>query len=130
MENNNLKSKLETIAESKKENDEKIIIEFKEIVTFDWDRLYILTPYASPEEYAKEQNIEGINLINTDIDINDGNNLLIFVLDKKIVSYVNYPRSKGDFYNSIKYEQDGLTPDEAIFEVTEEKDWLKIININ
>lgn len=129
MQDNNLKSKLETLAESKKGNDEKVRIEFKKIVTFDWDKLHIITPYANPKEYAKRQNIKGINLIDTNIDINDSINLLIFVLDKKIVSYINYPRSKGDFCNVGKYKRDGFTPDEAIFEVKEENDWLKMINI-
>lgn len=129
MQDNNLKSKLETLAESKKSNYEKVTIDFKEIATFDWDKLHVITPYVSPKEYAKRQNIKGMNLIDTDIDINDSINLLIFVLDKKIVSYINYPRNKGDFCDVGKYTRDGFTPDEAIFEVKEEDDWLKMINV-
>ena len=129
-EDNSLKNKIETLAEAKSGNDNTVIIDFKEITNFNWDKLYILTPYTYPEDYAKEQNIQGMNLINTDIQTNDSENLLVFVLKQKIVSYIHYPRRKGDFYNHEKQKLEGYTPKEAVFEVKENEDnWLDMINI-
>ena len=130
IENSSLKNKIETLVEAKNGNDNTVIIDFKEITNFNWDKLYILTPYTYPKDYAKQQNIEGMNLINTDIQTNDSENLLVFVLKQKVVSYIHYPRRKGDFYNPEKQKLEGYTPKEAVFEVKENEDnWLEMINI-
>lgn len=129
MENNNLKNEIVTLAETKLGNKNEVIIKFEKSTDFDWDKLYIITPYTNIEEYAQQKNIEGVRLINTDINTNDSDHLLVFISDKEIVSYLHYPREKGDFDTPRKK---GYTPDQAVFEVKESQQdsgWLEMSNI-
>lgn len=128
-ENTELKNTLDILVKGKIEKSENTTIDFYEITKFKWDKLYIVTPYVNPKKYSKKHGIEGIYSVITNIELNDDINCLVFVLNNKIVSYVNYPRNKGDFCNIEKTKTEGFTPKEAKFQYVIENGWINVTQI-
>ncbi len=69
---------------------------FKHITDFEWDEMYIIGPYANPQKNIKSQKINWKE-IKTSIETNDSITLIVFLYEGEIVSYLEYPRSKGNF---------------------------------
>lgn len=71
-------------------------INFQSVIDFKWDSLLVIAPYSSPRQVFKDNGLRW-QRISTNITSSDHITLLIFLKNNKIVSYVDYPRSKGDF---------------------------------
>ena len=125
-ENNSLKIKITEIT-IKSHKDKDIKLEFQNITDFKWDKLYIITPYISPKDFCKENGIKGVASIETSIEINDTINLLIFVLDNKIVSYVNFPRNQADFSTIGKANKQGFSQKDAVFGFKEDSYSMEVV---
>lgn len=54
------------------------------------------------------------NKIVSYINTKDSDRILVFVLNNKIISYIHYPRKKGDFNIPIK---GGYTPVQAVLKL-------------
>ncbi|AOZ90776.1 hypothetical protein [Paenibacillus crassostreae] len=67
---------------------------FDSITNFEWDTLYLLTPYSSIDQI---KDIRGIKNIDTNISESDSINLLVFSKENKVVTYLDFPRIYGDF---------------------------------
>jgi hypothetical protein len=76
-------------------------IDFANITTFPWDRLYVVGPYTSP---SKIDNVLGTFWLDsrfTTIASNDRITLLIFMNHGHVVRYFEYPRYLGDFVGAV-----------------------------
>lgn len=95
-EETKLKKDIESIIISKD------TIDFKnDIQEINWDQLYLIPPYANLKEEIRKMNLKTNVKIESNINYDDTINLMVFIKDKEIVSYVNFPRKKGDF-NLVK----------------------------
>ncbi|MFA9397214.1 MAG: hypothetical protein ACERKV_02980 [Clostridiaceae bacterium] len=92
------------------------------VTDFKWDEVYIIPPYSVPETIIKDNNLKWTN-INQSIKYHDNINLIVFTLNKTVVSYVNLPRNIVDFslVRSIK-----LNKNEAIFSIDKTEDEIKL----
>lgn len=117
-ENETLKEKIyETILNNNE-------IDFDKIATdFGWDEIYILIPYTNPKDFLKSENIKW-NKINNLIESNDGINLILFLKEKEVVSYLNRPRNYGDFIftSPMKFDRNS-----AKFKINKIDNWINLI---
>lgn len=67
-------------------------IDFSQVTNFDWDTLYVFTPYSSPTEIFDADNILTFNP-KFNIEMSDHIIMLGFVKDHHLVSYVELPLS-------------------------------------
>jgi hypothetical protein len=125
-ENSNLKIKItETVLKSNKDNSTKL--EFDKITDFKWNKLYIITPYVNQKDFCKKNGIEGVDSIETSMEIRDDINLLLFVLDNELVSYVNFPRNQADFSKIGKSNEKGFLYKDAVFEFKHNVDGIEAV---
>lgn len=66
-------------------------IDFSQVTDFEWDTLYVFTPYASPTEILDTNNILTFNS-QFNIEHSDSIVMLGFVKDRYLVAYVELPR--------------------------------------
>ncbi|WP_054741080.1 hypothetical protein [Cellulosilyticum ruminicola] len=66
------------------------IIDFSKVTDFNWDTLYVFTPYSSPNEILKANNIMTFNP-SFNIEYSDTIVMLGFVRDHSLVTYVELP---------------------------------------
>lgn len=83
----NLQSNIETTIETKS------LIDFSAVTDFEWDTLYVFTPYSSPTEILDDDDIITFNS-RFNIEYLDTIVMLGFVKDNYLVSYVEIPRSQ------------------------------------
>ncbi len=126
-ENINLKTELKELTYIIQNSNKATIIDFSKITDFKWESMYIITPYTNIKEYFDTVEIEGYNFIKTSIETNDSINLIVFVSDNKIISYINFDRIYGDFDLSMLRQQSKFSKEDAIFEVIKENNILKLI---
>src|SRR5690554_3212265 len=93
------------------ENDHGKEISFIEITDFEWETVYIVTPYMDPENFT---NVKGMNRVHSSIHYNDSINLIVFVKANKAVKSLEISRAHGDFANVTRNE---FNVDEATFTV-------------
>ena len=99
-EDTELYNSIQSRVEQALQQSENITVDLNERTTFKWDTLYIIKPFPYVKEFCKKHNIK-YKLIQ--YRHSDDNCILLFVLDKKIVTYIQYPRGYGDFVQpSIK----------------------------
>jgi hypothetical protein len=96
-ENVELKKEIEAIVRNEDNRTEEVLINMNAITDFDWDRLFILTPYTDPVMFFNGVGIGWNKTINTSIKYNDSIGLLIFTYESEIINYIEYPRQSGDF---------------------------------
>lgn len=79
-------------------------IDFPKIANFEWDTMYIFTPYSKPEDIL---NVDGVKNYNSNfrIEFLDSINMIAFVKSNKLVSYVELPRNYGDITSHIKFNK-------------------------
>jgi hypothetical protein len=94
------------------------VIDFAEVAPFPWDRLYIFGPYTSPEHVHKCLGFGWPEYRWASIRDSDGVNLVVFVRDRKVVHWFEFPRKNGE----LGYLDDpkGYTREEARFRVQRE----------
>jgi hypothetical protein len=102
------------------------LIKIKDLTDFYWDKLYIITPYSNLKEFANINKIKDIKRINTQVEVTEGINLLIFTYNKKIVSYLNYPTNHGDFEVGKANTKYDFFPGEAIFKIERKNGQIKL----
>lgn len=105
-----LKNSIIKIVEESKE------INFAKITNFEWDEMYIFTPYSNPKEILKKEGIKTSN-IKFNIVYLDTINMIGFVKSNKLVAYVELPRNYGgeDLTNINKFNKN-----ETVFNISEE----------
>lgn len=109
-----------------KEDEEKIIINFQSLTDFKWDKLYIFFPYTPTDEIINTLGFNWSKVEKTSIWCDEGINLLVFVSNERVVKYIEYPRNYGDF---LSLNKKVFTPQEAIFELRKQGDWLIFVQI-
>jgi len=78
-------------------------IDFDKIFDEEWDEMIVIEPYSTPKDLYK--NFKW-NKINTSIEYRDDINLIVFLKNKKIISYLNYPMIKGNFLDYGVFKRD------------------------
>lgn len=90
------------------------------ITNFNWDSLYVITPYTPKEVISSRFGFNPYDESYAEISSRDDINLLLFVKEKKVILTVEYPIDKGDFFE-IKSPH-GFSKNDAIF-VLKMKKW-------
>lgn len=97
-DDNLLLSELST-AVSRLRNGEMPVLNFLEITQFSWDRVYFFEPYTHPSRIDDELGFFWLESRFTTIESSDNVTLLVFVSNRHVVQYLEFPRSLGDFAN-------------------------------
>jgi hypothetical protein len=85
-------------------------IDISSITSFEWEKLYLFSPYSTAEQIFKTLGFT--DDIKSYISTDDGIILFVFVKGNKVVQYMDYPRNPD--FNSVVRES-GYSPSEAIF---------------
>lgn len=111
--NADLQNKL--TAEIKRKTDAKdgSAFEMKFVNDSDWDKLYIFPPYTPTVFINKSLGFESSQLKNVDMDSREEINLLVFIKNGELKSFVEFPKRSGDFDKINRPE--GFTPETARF---------------
>ena len=96
----------ESVISDKKE------LNFKDLTDFEWDSLLVLTPYTESKRIGEKFQIDLAKVEHVGMESRDDIVLLVFLLDKKVIRTVEYPRCPGEF---IQQEIDFIPKDKAIF---------------
>ncbi len=88
------------------------VLNFDEQTDFEWDEMIILGPYSRQEKIEKENEIEFTRSMNSPIASFGNYSLVVFLKDKKEVSYVELNRI-ADFEN----ERTLIIKEKAIFKL-------------
>lgn len=118
---NESKELIDVIHQNIKENKE---INFDKMIDFAWDEMFIIGPYEDPQDAFQKENLKW-RKINTSIYTNESIYLIIFLKDKEVVSYVNYPRGKGSFQKGGIYKRNSTR---FIVERSQSSDWIYLIH--
>ncbi|MEW9674348.1 hypothetical protein [Ammoniphilus sp. 3BR4] len=78
--------------DKEQENKEKVIIDFKKIAPFEWDNMYVFTPYTSWEIIDNEMGLSWENSAVGRVAGRDQNDLIVFVKDNEVIGYVEHGR--------------------------------------
>ena len=81
-------------------------IDFAKIANFEWDTMYIFTPYSTPEDILKADGVKSYNS-NFSIEVLDDINMIAFAKSNKLISFVELPRKYGgaDITRHIKFSK-------------------------
>lgn len=106
-----LKSKIIESVESSKE------IDFSKITNFDWDVIYIFTPYSAPKDILSKDGIKTSNST-FKIEVDDSINMIGFVKGDKLVNFVELTRNYDgvNLTQLVKYKKS-----EAKFNISQDK---------
>lgn len=81
-------------------------IDFSKITNFEWDKMYIFTPYSNPKDILSK---DGINTHNSKFNIEflDSINMIGFVESNKLVKFIELPRNYGgsDLSTYVKFNK-------------------------
>jgi len=114
---NNLGQDLVSMIEKKKGNPEKVIVKIRSLTNFQWDKMYVFTPYTPIAEINRTLGFEWEDAASTGIDRRDDINLIVFVNSGKVVTLIAHPRIHGEF--SVGDQKNVFTPESASFEIAE-----------
>lgn len=95
-------------------------IDITELTNFEWDTMYIFTPYTNPKDILEEENITAYHS-KFNIEINDTINMIGFVKANKLVEFVELPRIYGgmDLASPIKFNKE-----ETKFNILQDKEGI------
>ncbi len=102
-----LKNEVIKVVQSSKE------IDFSKVTNFEWDEIYLFTPYTDSKEILKKDGVKRYNS-KLNMEYNDGINIIAFVNSKKIITYIEINRSDFDFE---PIENSKISKDKSIFEI-------------
>ena len=102
-----LKNKVIKVVQSSKE------IDFSKVTNFEWDEIYLFTPYTDSKEILKKDGVKRYNS-KLNMEYNDGINIIAFVNSKKIITYIEINRSDFDFEPPPPSK---ISKDKSIFEI-------------
>jgi len=82
-------------------------IDFDKITNFEWDTMYVFTPYSNPKDILEKDNISTYNS-SFIIEHSDTINMIGFVKSNKLVGFVELPQIYGgvDLTNVIKFSKE------------------------
>ena len=106
-EDTELKNEVIKVVQSSKE------IDFSKVTNFEWDEIYLFTPYTDSKEILKKDGVKRYNS-KLNMEYNDGINIIAFVNSKKIITYIEINRSDFDFE---PIENSKISKDKSIFEI-------------
>jgi hypothetical protein len=87
----------------------------------DWDQMYIFAPYTNRQDIDQRLGFAWSDTSATRVDESETISLLVFVKDKKVTHWVDFPREKADF--SLVSSPTAYTPRDARFSVRNDKVW-------
>ena len=96
------------------------VLRVAELTPFAWTRLHVFEPYTPPGVIRQELGFAWGAAKSTGLESDEGHALLVFVRDKRVVSFVMYPRNQGDFAGL--HLVDGYKPENAVFVVRQKQD--------
>lgn len=102
-----LKNEVIKVVQSSKE------IDFSKVTNFEWDEIYLFTPYTDSKEILKKDGVKRYNS-KLNMEYNDGINIIAFVNSKKIITYIEINRSDFDFE---PIENSKISKYKSIFEI-------------
>ena len=73
------------------------VTDFSKVVPFKYERVCILGPYTLNESAEQALGFYWDVEKETEISSNDGINLIAFIKENKVISYIEHSRAKGDF---------------------------------
>lgn len=88
-------------------------VDFSKVTNFEWNELYLFTPYTNSKEVLKQDGVKGYDS-KLNMEYNDGINIIAFVNSKKITTYVAISRLDFDFESIENYK---ISKDKAIFKI-------------
>lgn len=104
-ENIELKNNIVKIAKSSDK------IDFSQLTNFNWDTMYLFTPYTDTKKILKKDGV--INYSDKlNMEYRDTINIVAFVDSKKIVTYIELNRSEIDFKT---INENKISKEESIF---------------
>jgi len=98
------------------------VIDFSKTVPFQYEKVCILGPYTTNESAEQALGFYWDVQKETEISTNDGINLIVFIKENKVISYVEHSRAKGDFWKlsrkCLDYNSSILT------RISKKDDWV------
>ena len=113
LEEENIVVKVKSIV-SIMQKDNRVTLDFSKLIPEDWKHMYVFIPYTSHSEIFEVIGFEWEEIYKTRIKHDDSINLLLFTNENKVVRYIEYPISYGDFG---KLNADEYSRENAIFEI-------------
>lgn len=92
-----LENRLEQLTEIGRYDTVRIMFRLDTLTDYSWDTLIIVTPYYPIEEIEQQTKVDLAAIKNTGIENDEASNVLAFVKNGQLISYVDLPRPKGDF---------------------------------
>lgn len=114
--------KLAEAVVKKRGNSDTVLIEFSKLTDFEWDSLFVFTPYTQVKEINAALGYEWDDAASTGIDKFDQFNLLVFTLRGRVTRYVEHPRNLGEIH-----DYRGIKKEDAIFEVKDDEGGLYLV---
>lgn len=102
-----------------KAKSEKQVFHFASVANFDWDELYILRSYTRQKSFSKETGIDTKPIKYCGIELFDHYNVIAFVKNKQIITYIEYSIANGDF--TVDQVINTFSKEDATFNITETK---------
>jgi hypothetical protein len=109
--------KVAAAVERTRNSNDGVEIRLQALTDFAWDRVHIFSPYTSAKRIEEDLGSSWPLAKRIEQYPHDGANILVFTEARKMVFYVEHERHLGDFKGN--YKQDGYSPDEAVFKVSE-----------
>lgn len=97
-------------------------VDFDQIADFEWSHLLIATPYQDPWQMLEDNGFRR-QRINSGIKFEDWQNLLIFLNDGRVVTYINLRRGIADFRGTINPNQIFQRDNATFFVFSPESVW-------
>lgn len=113
-----VENKLKIIADARRSGAANTKVHLREATEFEWDRVYIFTPYTPVTTIDRALGFKWHQARRTGIQYHDHFNLMVFTKAGDVVGYVEV--TTGDFDVPESRMLTGFSSDEAVFEVTPE----------
>lgn len=110
----NLRNSIELL-----ENGQVEYIDFIQIASFSWDRLYIFTPYTNYKTIDATLGFYWLPARYSLIQSRDYVYLLVFVKNGRIVQYIEYYTNEGNF--DLAYKETGYLQNNSRFKLKDDK---------
>ena len=91
------KERIGEIADKVLEDSIAIPFSFDSLTNYTWEKAFIITPYSQLDKVEHITRADLGSIEKTGIEFDDGKNVIAFINNGKLVSYVDLPRGSGDF---------------------------------
>ncbi|MFC0214712.1 hypothetical protein ACFFK0_20095 [Paenibacillus chartarius] len=115
-EQNRIEQELKKLERNKKNNPNEVFaVDFKELVHFEWDKMYIFGPYADGKDVNNKLGFHWTS--ETFINPSDEAHTIIFLKNNKIINYVEY-------WSFFKLNKEIFFPNDSKFEAEIDTNWV------